>query len=93
MLTDGLKATDSLGFGDHKSYQSREVHSQSTGRFREVPEPQLPHLAAIVNPLLELCGYDPVAAGDAPTREDARRRYSMSLMVNAARGSATGSSE
>ena len=89
MLTKGLEVTEDLGFSDHKGLQVREIHTKSTGHWQAIPEPQLRRLADVVNPLLELCGYDRIAKGPALTTEQARRRYTMSLMVHAARGAST----
>ena len=86
MLERGLGNLDQLGFSDHKSYQAREVHKASTARWQSLPEPQVQHLAPLLNPLLEKCGYDRLESGAEITTEDARRRYAMSLMVHATRG-------
>jgi hypothetical protein len=80
-----LDDVDTLGFSDHKSYQTKIIHEDSVARWQSLPRPQIDRLAPLVNPLLERCGYDPVEAGAPLSLDDKRRRYTMGLAVSAGR--------
>jgi len=72
-----------LGFSDHKNYQTNQIHKNSINKWQSLPRPQLSKLAPLINPLLELCGYDLIEFDEPYSVEDHRRRYINSLMIHA----------
>ena len=57
MLEHGLASSRKLGFGDHKSYSSNDIHSASVERWRKLPDFQTSSLAALLNPMLDRFNY------------------------------------
>lgn len=84
-LEGALTGMDNLGFSDHKSYQVDEVHQSSVARWTDIPTAQLDRLAPILNPYLEMTGYDALPEGQAMTTAEGRNRYARSLAVHASR--------
>lgn len=74
-----------LGFSDHKSYQTDQVHTDSVDRWNSLPRPQVDRLAPLINELLEMCGYEPIVPGAPLSTEVLRERYLASLAVQARR--------
>ncbi|MBB5212112.1 sulfotransferase family protein [Microbulbifer hydrolyticus] len=80
MLEDALERSEILGFSDHKTYGESSIHSSSSGRWQSLPSPLVSDLAPMLNPLLEVCGYD--ALSHRPISQDRlRRRYLSGLAV------------
>ena len=80
-LATTLDGAPSPGFSDWKTYGLKEVSSASVGRAAALSPITRSELAAIVNPTLSACGYEPVETVEALSREEARRRYQLGLMV------------
>jgi len=58
------------------------VDQASVGRWKQLSRDTVARLAAICNPTLQLCGYDPVAVdSDDRSADDARRRYEIGLLL------------
>ena len=74
-----------LGFSDHKSYQTNNIHQNSINKWHSLPSPQIGKLAPLINPLLELCGYDKIESDDPCDAEVSRRRYINSLVIHASK--------
>ena len=85
MLKRGLESPGQLGFGDHKSYQTREVHESSVARWRSLPASQIGSLAAFMNPMLEHFRYDALEVAEEVDPEKARDRFTKGLGMLAAR--------
>ena len=83
-VAGALGRDDRIGFSDHKAYAATEVHEASVGRWAKIPREQQRRVAEFLNPMLELCGYDPIAAGEALSVTDARRRYAQSVALHGA---------
>lgn len=86
MIQDGLQQGKSLGFGDHKSYQSNQVHNQSIGKWSNLPEHQLQKLAIVLNPMLERLGYKKLEEKKSISVVEARHQYLTSMDILAKRG-------
>lgn len=72
-----------LGFSDHKSYQTDRIHDDSVGRWTSLPRPQIDRLAPLLSDMLEMCGYEPIVAGEPLSTEILRERYLTSLAIHA----------
>ena len=57
-----------VGLGDWKTYTTRGFDGGSVGRWKNLPEDRVAQLAEIINPTMELIGYEPVVAGPVPER-------------------------
>lgn len=77
--TGALGGREVLGFSDHRSYETEGVRTDSVARWRRLPGPLIAQLAPLVADLMAACGYEPLDAPPAPTREEARRRYLIGL--------------
>ena len=84
-LDGALEGFDQLGFSDHKSYQVAAVHQASVQRWNSIPSAMLARVAPALEPLLEVCGYDPLDVPEAASTAEGRARYQRSLAVHAAR--------
>jgi amino acid adenylation domain-containing protein len=81
MLEHALKKDKSLGFGDHKSYQRKQVHNDSIGKWNSLPEYQIQKLAPLLNPMLEQLGYDTLKERKAISVHEARRQYIKGMEI------------
>ena len=81
MLDHGLSSTRQLGFGDHKSYSSREVHSASIDRWRTLPDFQVASLAPHLNPMLAQFNYPLLNTPGKVDIEHARQHYIRNLNI------------
>jgi hypothetical protein len=79
--TDALRQRDHVGLGDWKTYGKSAVDTGSIGRWRRLSPRVLQMLRPVVNPTLELCGYDPLRFDSCGTTEASRRRYELGLLV------------
>jgi amino acid adenylation domain-containing protein len=86
ILERGFSAEKKVGFGDHKSYQAKQVHSDSVGKWNSIPEYQIQKLAPLINPMLERLGYPAIELKEGITVSDARLQYSSSMNIVAQRG-------
>ncbi len=82
---EALKAEAIHGFSDHKGYGTTRVHGTSVGHWKSIPSPQVARLGRLVNPLLNQCGYDLINETKPLSNGDARKRYTKSLAIHAAR--------
>ncbi len=85
LIEMALKNTETLGLSDHKSYQESSVHEKSIGKWNSIPLPQVKELAPLINPLLDILGYDLIEIDSNFNIEDSRNRYINSLAVNASK--------
>jgi LPS sulfotransferase NodH len=76
----GLGSTDSVGFGDWKTYARARVDTTSIERWKSLPRATQTMLADVCNPTLRRLGYDAVSTEDE-NDEDARRRYELGLLL------------
>lgn len=72
------------GIGDWTSYRKSAVDASGIGRWKNLPEAEIPALAALVNPVLQRAGYDPVPPGDPA--DSARRRELAALLMHGGNG-------
>jgi len=89
MLERGFSAEQKVGFGDHKSYQAKQVHNDSVGKWNSIPEYQIQKLASLINPMLVYFGYPIIELKETISIEDARLQYSSSMKIVAQRGFAS----
>ena len=83
ILTRAFEAQDPKGFSDWRAFAQKSMSSKSIDRWKTLSPATLGALAPIVNPMLERHGYKTLKEGKARSREDARRRYNMGLMMQA----------
>ncbi len=83
---EALSTRESIGLGDWKTYGRSAVDASSVGRWKKLPTHAIAHLAEICNPVLELCGYEPVRVAVEEAPETARRRYQLGLMLQRLKG-------
>jgi hypothetical protein len=76
------------GLGDWKVYETHRVHRDSVGRYRDLDDWTVGHLAEIANPMLQRLGYDAVTPPKAATAETARHTYELARAVASLRRSA-----
>ncbi len=81
LLNRALEKREGLGLGDWKTYARESVDPSSVGRWKELSRDTISRLAAICNPTLTLCGYDPVELETERSPEEARRRYEIGLLL------------
>ena len=86
MLEQGLSSEQSVGFGDHKSYQAKQVHNDSVGKWNSIPQYQIQKLAPVLNPMLERLGYPVIEVQQEITVAQAREQYSSSMKIVAQLG-------
>lgn len=86
-LDGALEGMENLGFSDHKSYQHTQVHSDSVARWESVPSATIERVAPLVNPLLDMLGYDSLPEDAGPDLAESRARYARSLAIHAAKRS------
>jgi hypothetical protein len=73
------------GLGDWKTYATRELKSDSIGRWKKLPGDMLSRLSTVVNPSLAGCGYPPVEETTKRSNDDAMRLYELAMMFKSAR--------
>lgn len=84
-LRQALESTGNVGFADWKTYGKASIDAESIGRWRNLSAAELSELAEIVNATLARCGYSQLAITNAKDDEDARRRYELGLLLQAAK--------
>lgn len=85
LISMALSDPGVLGFSDNKSYQTNQIHRNSVNKWQSLPSPQIDRLAPIVNPLLELCGYDQIESDETYNIDELRHRYTNILMIHASK--------
>lgn len=75
-----LGSSESVGFGDWKTYARAKIDTRSVARWKSLPAASQTMLAEICNPTLKRLGYDAVSTEDE-NDEDARRRYELGLLL------------
>jgi amino acid adenylation domain-containing protein len=85
MLVKGFSSEKQVGFGDHKSYQSRQVHNDSVGNWSNIPQYQLQKVASLLNPTLEHFGYPVLEQTENVSVAVARKQYATSMKIVAQR--------
>lgn len=83
---DALERRDHVGLGDWKTYRKSFVDTSSVGRWQRLSPRAIEILRPIVNPTLELCGYDPIRHDKSGTTQQSRRRYELGLLVQGLAG-------
>jgi hypothetical protein len=80
-VVQALQKREALGLGDWKTYGRHAVDPASVGRWKGLPSETVRRLAAICNPTLALCGYEPVEGGSDLSPEERRRHYEIGLRL------------
>lgn len=75
-----LGSSESVGFGDWKTYARAKIDTGSVARWKSLPAASQTMLAEVCNPTLRRLGYDAVSTEDE-NDEDARRRYELGLLL------------
>lgn len=81
ILIDSLSSDTSLGFGDHKSYQTSKVHSESVGKWHKIPNYQRQLVAPLVNPMLEYFNYPTIEENEEVSIDESRQQYLKGLSI------------
>ena len=81
LVDRALEKREDLGLGDWKTYGRQSVDPASVGRWKGKSRDTVSRLAAICNPTLILCGYDPVKLEAEISPEEARRQYEIGLLL------------
>lgn len=89
MIGAAMGGSESVGFGDWKTYQRKGIDRSSVGRWASLDPNTISNLTAIVGDTMERLGFDPVESEEAIDDEEARRRYEIGLMVARMRKSST----
>jgi hypothetical protein len=79
------KGRKSPGLGDWKIFGTNTISDASIARWEALPGDTVAHLAVIVNPVLERCGYTPVDPPRKRSKEQAMRKYELTMMLKSAR--------
>jgi len=77
-----LARRDGVGLGDWKTYARSTVDEASVDRWKKLPRDTVGRLAAICNPTLQACGYQPVTVDEELSSDEARRRYEVGLLLH-----------
>ncbi|HEX5078208.1 MAG TPA: sulfotransferase [Geminicoccaceae bacterium] len=80
IIETAFRQGDVRGLGDWKGYATSAVHAESVGRGLRLPASTIAELAPVVGPLLERCGYPPLAAGRPRSADEAMRHYELAMM-------------
>jgi hypothetical protein len=84
-MEHALLSPGKVGFADWKTYGRSQIDATSIGRWKTLPPTTVGVLAAIVNDTLAACGYDRITSTAPPDEAEARRRYELGLLLQAAR--------
>lgn len=85
LLTNAFTRDADIGFGDHKSYQTQNVHADSIGQWRKLPDHQISALATRLNPTLARLGYELIDERPDPSVVEARVQYRKGMELVAKR--------
>ncbi|MEC9359300.1 MAG: sulfotransferase family protein [Sinimarinibacterium flocculans] len=85
LVDSALARTGDAGLGDWKTYDRAGVDTDSVGRGRALDPWLVGRLAAIVNPVMPLLGYEPIVPPPAPAQDVARRAYRIGRQLAAAK--------
>lgn len=86
LVERALESRRGVGLGDWKTYGRHAVDASSVGRWKTLSRDTINQLAAICNPTLELCGYEPIAIETERGTDEARRRLEIGLLVQGLKG-------
>jgi protein-tyrosine sulfotransferase len=81
LLETALSDPSPRGFSDWKTFSKDRIDASSIQRWRKLPPATIRELAAVLNPTLTRCGYEPIRESPVDTDENARRRYEMGLTL------------
>jgi hypothetical protein len=81
LLQQAMARRDNIGIGDWKTYARSAVDEASVGRWKKLPPYTIGRLAAICNPMLEACGYEPVAVEEERSSDETRRRHEVGVLL------------
>jgi hypothetical protein len=84
-----LARRDNIGIGDWKTYARSAVDEASVGRWKKLPRDTIVRLAAICNPTLEACGYEPVVV-EMEGSDETRRRHEVGVLLQGLKGKRRG---
>jgi hypothetical protein len=76
-----LRDRSAPGLGDWKTYGRTVVDSASIGRWKNLSRETISRLGAICNPTLAQCGYDAIELEAPRSRDEARRRHEVGLLL------------
>lgn len=85
LLDRAMQRREEVGLGDWKTYRRNRIDGSSVKRWQDLSHATIGSLGRIVNPTLVANGYEPVDVEDERDSAEARRRYELGLLVNAAR--------
>ncbi|WP_295894272.1 amino acid adenylation domain-containing protein [uncultured Vibrio sp.] len=81
MIVDGLTTNSLLGFGDHKTHQTSELHTLSIGKWQRIPDYQIHSIAPMLNPTLKCLGYSTLGIEHLPSKHESRQQYLENLKI------------
>jgi protein-tyrosine sulfotransferase len=84
-LKAALGKTEAVGLGDWKTYGRTSIDAVSVGRWHKLSRGTQAGLARIANPTLVDCGYEEVEVEPERSDDEARRRYELGLLLQAAK--------
>ena len=93
LIDKGPSTVGHIGIGDWKTYEKNGFDKSSVERWRSMSSSVLKRTAPIVNPLLDLLGYESVNSDSVladQTPEQALRRYEMLMMSKALKAKDSG---
>jgi hypothetical protein len=70
-----------IGLGDWKTYERPQIDATSVSRWKELPEPLVARIAAVVRPLAERLGYHDLPLDPVRPPRHYRRQYQLGRMV------------
>ncbi|MEX2122648.1 MAG: sulfotransferase, partial [Woeseia sp.] len=85
-LDASLRTSDSVGLGDWKTYSKDKIDTGRVGRWHDLSKHTISMMGRICNPVLEECGYAPVATRPQRSPEEARHRYELGLRIRGGLG-------
>ena len=77
-----LEKDGNVGYGDWKTYESNEVHQRSRDRWRNLSEESVSRIGALVNPIAQELGYEPVPVMHEADPENARRKFQFGCIIS-----------
>lgn len=80
-LDTSLRASDSVGLGDWKTYGKDKVDTEGVNRWRNLSKHTISMMGRVCNPMLEASGYATVAVGPERSAKEARHRYQLGLRI------------
>lgn len=82
LVSAAMQRRDEPGLGDWKTYEKREITTESTGRWQALSPHTVAALLAFVGPLMGDFGYEPVTVAVSDDDRRARRQHQISMAVS-----------